>query len=210
MYINIIKLLSKHTYNLVLLLLLGFLSNLASCLGQGQGQGQSKLESSSVSKITKNDVKTYTIEQLSKESLSAQLRTPKGQSIRLSLAISDQDQKQGLSGVKPDQFQLDQGMLFFNLHDDNRSFWMPDTHFDLHIFFLDKSLRVVAMEENVPHHPHKDKLHLVYSTKPYLCRHVLEMKSSSPIAQSIKVGDQLKWEASLTLEQIESNIRRQR
>lgn len=123
------------------------------------------------------------------------------------LAITDQEQTQGLSGIKPEEFGDSDAMLFFNLDETYRNFWMPDTYFNLDIFFLDKELKVLAVERNVKFHPGRDNPELIPRTGKYFCRHVLEMKSSSPISAKILVGEKLNWMSHPSLSQTESSIR---
>jgi uncharacterized membrane protein (UPF0127 family) len=104
------------------------------------------------------------------------------------VAITDQQQRQGLSSLKPEQFADNYAMLFPAKRDKVRQFWMPDTHFDLDIFFLSKDFYVLDIERNFPHYPHKGPEDRIPMTRPVLCRHVLEVKSSSPLAKKIKIG----------------------
>lgn len=130
-----------------------------------------------------------------------ELITPYGKAIKTTLAITEADQNQGLSGVRPDEFSDDQGMLFFYMEDFEKHFWMPDTYFDLDLFYLDQNLRITEIIRKAPHYIGRANPHLIPRLRGVWCRHVLEMKSSSDIAQKLKVGDQLKWKSSLTLEE---------
>ncbi len=132
-----------------------------------------------------------------------ELITPYGKVINTTLAISEKDQNQGLSGVRPNDFDDDQGMLFFYLEDFEKHFWMPDTYFDLDLFYLDKNLKILEIIRKAPHYVGRANPHLIPRIRGVWCRHVLEMKSSSELAQKLKVGDQLKWKSSLTLEETE-------
>lgn len=135
------------------------------------------------------------------------MQTAQGEKIKVRLAITPDQQEQGLSGLKPNEFAADESMLFFNTEDSPRVFWMPDTYFDLDIFFLDKDLKILSVERDVPHHVGRENLDKVYRTQTHYCRHVLELKSDSPIAKKIQTGDQLTWLSSPSLLQIESKIR---
>jgi uncharacterized membrane protein (UPF0127 family) len=57
--------------------------------------------------------------------------------IKTKLAFTPSEQEQGLSGIRPENFNNDQGMLFFYLEDGEKLFWMPDTYFNLDLFYLD-------------------------------------------------------------------------
>jgi len=114
---------------------------------------------------------------------------------------------QGLSGVKPEDFAHDQGMLFFYLADEERHFWMPDTYFDLDLFYLDHELRILDIVRKLPHYIGRSNPQLIPRARSVWSRHVLEMKSGSPIAQKLQVGDQLKWKSSLDLKMTEEKIK---
>jgi len=137
-----------------------------------------------------------------------EIKLKSGKRLKITLAISPEEVTRGLSGVQDKDYGDDQGMLFFTLTDQYRRFWMPDTYFDLDIFFLDKNLKVLDVDRNVPHHPGMDQSKQeIATTRVIYCRHVLEIKSSSPLAKEIKPGDQLNWVSQPTLLQIESSIR---
>lgn len=140
---------------------------------------------------------------------TAQISLPNGQTINLLLVITDREQTKGLSGIQQDDFDKDQGMFFFYLEPGLRSFWMPDTYFDLDIFFLDKNLKVIDIERNMPAHPGMKSPPPIAKTRTVFSRHVLEMRSDSPLAKEIKVGTKLKWISSWSLSEIESKIRQQ-
>jgi len=118
-----------------------------------------------------------------------------------SLSCKDQDDApnnpwpeevtRGLSGVSPKDFKDDQGLLFFFPELGSRSFWMPDTYFDLDIIFLDKDLKVLDIVRDVPHHPgFQEPIPRVKTVQAW---HVLEMKAGSSHAQEIKIGQKLSW-----------------
>src|SRR5689334_8160191 len=57
--------------------------------------------------------------------------------IKVLVAISDTDQRRGFSGVQDADWPDDEGILFLFPFEDVRGFWMPDTHFDLDLFYMD-------------------------------------------------------------------------
>jgi uncharacterized membrane protein (UPF0127 family) len=130
------------------------------------------------------------------------LLTPRGDKILVILSITPQEQSQGLSGISDQQFQPDQGMLFFNLADDERSFWMPDTYFNLDLFFLDENLKVTDIVRELPHYKGRLNPQLIPRAPKIWSRHVLEMKSSSSISKNIQISDQLKWQGELNLSEL--------
>ncbi len=119
------------------------------------------------------------------------LSTSEGKEIQTVLAISEKNKNQGLSGIKKKSFKKNHAMLFHYKKDGMRKFWMPNTYFDLDIFFLDAKLEVKYVERNVPHHPGFSEPPAIYRTKVYFSRHVLEMRSDSDLARKIKPGHKL-------------------
>lgn len=130
-----------------------------------------------------------------------------GEQIMTRIVFTPEEQSQGLSGVKPEDFEDTQGMLFFNTEDEERNFWMPDTYFDLDLFYLDKDLKVIDIIRKLPHYIGRANPSLIPRARPIYCRHVLEMKATSSIAQKIKVGDHFKWKSSLNLIETEKKIK---
>jgi uncharacterized protein len=130
------------------------------------------------------------------------LVTPSGQAINTKLAITSPEQEQGLSGVQPEDFADDQGMLFVYHEDSDKFFWMPDTYFDLDLFYLDKNLVIVDIVRKLEHHKGRHNEALIPRARGVWCRHTLEMKSGSPLATSLKVGDKLTWKGAHSLEEI--------
>ena len=112
-------------------------------------------------------------------------------SIETILSVTSEEQNIGLSGTRDKDFKKNQAMLFFYKEDGMRKFWMPNTLFDLDIFFLDSNMKVIAIERNVPHHPGVQEPPAIYRTKTYNCRHVLEMRSDSPLAKELEVGEKV-------------------
>lgn len=139
---------------------------------------------------------------------AVELITPSGDVIQTTLAITPSEQEQGLSGVRPDNFSDNQGMLFFYLQDEDRHFWMPDTYFDLDLFYLDKDLKVIDIIRKLPFYIGRLNPELIPRARGVWCRHTLEMKATSPISQKIKLGDVLKWQGGLSLQESESLIRK--
>jgi uncharacterized protein len=133
--------------------------------------------------------------------------TPGGQEIKVTMVTTDQDQQKGLSGTRSENFGEDEGMLFFNLEDAPRAFWMPDTYFDLDIFFLNDQFKVIDVDRKVPHYIGYENQDRIPRARTVYARHVFEMKASSKIAQDLKVGDQLQWKFEVSPSQIESKIR---
>ncbi len=134
------------------------------------------------------------------------LKTPQGDLIKTDLVFTPADTMQGLSGIKSEDYAEDRGMFFFNLNDEERHFWMPDTYFDLDLFYLDKDLVVLDIVRKLPFYIGRANQELIPRARGVWCRHVLEMKASSPIAAKIKIGDRLEWKSSKTLQETEAEI----
>jgi len=141
---------------------------------------------------------------------SGRFQTPEGKSLVAILAMTPEEHERGLSGVKPNEWPIDHAMFFASLEDNYRTFWMPDTYFDLDIFFLDKDFKILAIERKIAHHPGRDNESTIARTRSYLCRHVLEMSSNSSLSLSLNVGDKLSWMESISLEQTISNTLRKK
>lgn len=135
-----------------------------------------------------------------KQSKEGALLTPSGEMIKTRLAVTPPEQEQGLSGVQPSDFGDDQGMLFYYNEDSDKFFWMPDTYFDLDLFYLDKDLVILDIVRKLPHHKGRHNEALIPRARGVWCRHTLEMKAGSQIANGLKTGDKLIWKGSSSLE----------
>ena len=93
--------------------------------------------------LTLISAKTFAIESYQMQNLTLA-------KVNLQLAITRNEHTKGLSGIKPSDFPANKGMLFINDQMDKRTFWMPDTYFNLDIIFLDTNLKIVGIEKNVP------------------------------------------------------------
>ncbi len=131
-----------------------------------------------------------------------QMKNTNGTIIELRLALTKAEHTQGLSGLKPQQFSDSQGLLFVNSEMGQRRFWMPDTYFNLDIIFLDKDLKIVGIEKNVPAHPGKHEPPTIYKTETYLAQFILETKAGSAFSKNLKINDQLKFIGLTSLSEI--------
>jgi hypothetical protein len=137
----------------------------------------------------------------------AQIKIPGGDLLKIKLAINLEEQVRGLSGIRDHQFNKNEGLLFFYLKTNIRKFWMPNTFFPLDIFYLDKKMKVLDIVRNLPFHPGYNEPPPIPRAKPVISRHVLEMRSDSPLSKRIKKGDQLEFISQFSLSEIESKIR---
>lgn len=122
-----------------------------------------------------------------------QVVLPSGKELKVFVARGASEQVQGLSGLTPQDFGEDEAMLFPSRQNKVRQFWMPNTHFNLDIVFLTKDLYVLDVHKNLESYPHKGPKDKIPLSKAVYSRHVLEIKSSSPLAKEIRPGISLKW-----------------
>lgn len=134
------------------------------------------------------------------------LVTPSGDKISTILAVTLNEQEQGLSGVKPEDFEDDEGMLFYYTEASEKYFWMPDTYFDLDLFYLDENLQITDIIRKLPHYKGRANPDLIPRARAIWARHVLEMKSSSPIAGKLSIGQKLEWKGQESLKDFEKNV----
>ena len=100
----------------------------------------------------------------------------------------------GFSGIRSQQVEKYQGIFFYFPTTDKRSFWMPDTYFDLKIIYLNEALKVLETVEKAPHHPgYSEKDAAIFRAPEIIARHVLEIRADSPMGKNIKKGSQFKW-----------------
>ncbi|ATH08763.1 hypothetical protein BIY24_12640 [Halobacteriovorax marinus] len=142
-----------------------------------------------------------------KERKRTKIFIQKKEAVEVILSTTSEQMSLGLSGTKESEFRKDQAMLFWYSKDGARKFWMPNTLFDLDIFFIDSQMKIIAVERNVPHHPGVQEPPAIYRTKLYHCRHVLEMRSDSPLAKKLKVGDKITFEKGFSLLEKELSTR---
>jgi uncharacterized membrane protein (UPF0127 family) len=80
--------------------------------------------------------------------LQSTVFTINGYQLTVEKAETPQQKTQGLSGRK--SMQEDQALILVYQKEQPLGIWMPDMHFPLDIFWLDKNCRIVAIRENVP------------------------------------------------------------
>ena len=134
------------------------------------------------------------------------MKNASGKTVQLRLAISKDEQTHGLSGLKSNEFKISEGMLFINDYESPRTFWMNDTYFNLDIIFLNKDLKIVGIEKNVPFHAGSNEPPRIYRTNTYQSQFVLETKGNAPFSKSLKVNDQLQFLGKPTLSEITLKI----
>lgn len=178
-----------------LIILLSLLTVLISC---GGGSGGPNSSSSNTPTQNTETPQSNPLEEVD-------LVSPSGDSVQTSIAYTKDDQLEGLQNVQDSEFAENEGKLFFYLNDSARTFWMPNTYFNLDIIYLDEDMKIVDIVWNMPHYT-GDNNEDIPRAPTITSRHVLEMKAGSPISSSLKIGDTLKWNSSLTLDETESQI----
>lgn len=111
-----------------------------------------------------------------------------GEKLTIYIAESHKQQELGLSKVKPEQLKDNEGMLFPEKTMKPRMFWMPETYMDLDIFFLNADYYVLDIHRGLKHFPKRYPENQIPRSKTVVSQHVLEIKSSSPLAKKIKRG----------------------
>lgn len=115
-----------------------------------------------------------------------------GQQLTIYIAKSAAEQKRGLSGIKKEDFSLNEGMLFPKEEMDYRQFWMPNTYFDLDLFFMNSDFYILDVHRGLKHFPHQGPKNKIPLSKIVFSQHVLEIRSDSPIAKKLKSGMKIK------------------
>lgn len=175
--------------------------NFTACGKSGSGSSSTAPAESDTTETTTPDTQTDPLKNI-------ELLTPTGEVIKTSLAYTPKAHADGLQNVQPEEFSEQDGKLFFYLKESARTFWMPNTYFDLDIIYLDEDLKITDIVRDMEHYT--GNVNSEIPRAPTITsRHVLEMKSTSEIADGLKVGDQLQWESQMTLQQTESEIRQQ-
>lgn len=124
---------------------------------------------------------------------------PSGSKVTVYIAQTPQQQRLGLSFVKENEFKSNEGMLFPAKTFGPRQFWMPNTYFNLDIFFLNEDMYVLDVHRNLEHYPKATPKNKVPLSKKVRCSHVLEIKADSPLAKEIQPGMLLNWSAPKSL-----------
>ena len=144
-----------------------------------------------------------TAQELSFCGYSGVMQLPDGASLKIRLALSDADKKQGLSGIRKEDFAEDEALLIVNFNNDQRSINMGDTWFDIDVFFLDNDLVVVGLQRNLKAHPGRAEPPPIENSAWVFARHTMEMRSGSRYARRIEQGMRLQWRSQPTVKEIE-------
>ena len=115
----------------------------------------------------------------------------KQKKLRVYMAQSEMEKIIGLSNLESKELGKDLGMLFLYPHKGLKSFWMPETNFDLDIFFLDENSKIIKIVRRLPHFPFKKPVKSIPKTESIFSLNVLEIRSGDPISNLLKEGDYL-------------------
>jgi uncharacterized membrane protein (UPF0127 family) len=119
----------------------------------------------------------------------------KNNSIPVYILKTTKDKNIGFSGRKPEDFKENEGLLFYYKKTKPRSFWMPNTFFNLDIIFLDKNFKIIEIVRNLNHFPRwpiNNKEHLVPKTKWITSRYILEIKSKTKLSKIVNKNTSFK------------------
>ena len=106
------------------------------------------------------------------------------QSIQVSIADDPKERQQGLSGVE--RLDANEGKLFIFDRSDYYGIWMKDMLFPLDILWIDESLKIVHIEENV-----RPESYPASYNSPVPARFVLELNAFYVDTYKIQTGDTL-------------------
>jgi len=105
-----------------------------------------------------------------------------GQDIQVDLAITKEEQMQGLSGR--DMLEPTKGMLFIFEKPGKYSFWMQGMNFPIDIIWIDEAYKVVYIKKDARHETPFEQYGPDKDTK-----YVLEVVSGFSEKYGLKVGD---------------------
>jgi len=116
------------------------------------------------------------------------LTLPSGATVKVYVADRADHQKKGLSTILSKDFSDTETMLFTGNRMHMRQFWMPETHFNLDIIFMNADYYILDIHRNVQHHLKREPRREVPLSKEVYSQHVLEIKTSSPLAKEFQPG----------------------
>ncbi len=125
------------------------------------------------------------------------------QAIKVTVADTLSERKQGLSGVK--SLRDLQGKLLIFDESDYHGIWMKDMLFPIDIIWIDENLEIVDIESNVKPDTYPDTI--FGPQKP--ARYVLEMRAFFADSFQLKVGDRVNLPSDLLTPDIANRLRGQ-
>mgnify|MGYP003682943629 CR=1 FL=1 len=133
---------------------------------------------------TKDHLDSYPIKKLSIDGKST---------FKVYIADTNDRQRKGLSEINSNEFTVLEAMLFPATKMSVRQFWMPNTHFDLDVIFLNQDHFILDIHRGLKHYPKLGPKSKVPLSKEVYSKDVLEIRSDSPDAKKFKIGMQLKF-----------------
>ena len=112
-----------------------------------------------------------------------------GKIIKVDLAVTAEEQKNGLSGRK--ELKENEGMLFVFNYINKHSFWMKDMNFPIDIIWIGDDLRVVFIKENALPESYPEAF-----IPDQDARYVLEVFPSFSEKNNLKVGQKVEFLSS--------------
>ncbi len=106
------------------------------------------------------------------------------QAIQVSIADTNEERRQGLSGVT--KLGNDEGKLFIFDKADYYGIWMKDMLFPLDILWIDEDLKIIHIEENV-----RPETYPSSYNSPAPARFVLELNAFFVDTYKIQLGDKV-------------------
>ena len=114
----------------------------------------------------------------------------KNKTFNLWLAIDPKQKEEGLSHLSSDEVSLNQGMLFIYPFEENLSFWMKDTFFDLDMAYIKSNGTVIDMF-TMPKMTEK-----LFSSSEKV-RYVLELRAGELEKMGLKLGEKIEFSSLL-------------
>lgn len=105
-----------------------------------------------------------------------------GQDIKVELALTREEQEQGLSGRQ--SLGQNTGMLFVFDKPGRYDFWMPDMNFPIDIIWLDKNMKVIYIKKDA-----RPELYPETYGPDQDAKYVLEVASGFSDKNNLKIGD---------------------
>lgn len=109
-----------------------------------------------------------------------------GKILKVDLALTQQEQEQGLSGRN--KLNEDEGMFFVFNHIAQYPFWMKDMNFAIDIIWLGEDLRVVYIKKNATPESYPETFFPDQNAK-----YVLEVLAQFSEKNNLKVGDKVEF-----------------
>ena len=125
------------------------------------------------------------------EIITTKVTFPDGQSVQAETMLRENDMMRGL--MFRDKLDQDRGVILTFTKDDSRPIYTFNVRFPIDVIWIDSSLRIVAIESNIP--PCKEKA--AKDCRTYggqvRSRYVLELNGGSAVKHGLMVGQRLEF-----------------